>query len=78
MPLKKEREEFRHKTLEELEITLRDIKKDIFNIRTNIATRKEEDNSRSKVLRRRVARILTVMNEKRSAAEAATGGAGDN
>ncbi|MGD8718242.1 MAG: 50S ribosomal protein L29 [Candidatus Zixiibacteriota bacterium] len=78
MPLKKEKEELLHKTVEELEIALRDTKKEIFNIRTNIATRKEEDNNRSKVLRRRIARIITVMNEKRREAAATSGGAGDN
>ncbi|UCH78453.1 MAG: 50S ribosomal protein L29 [Candidatus Coatesbacteria bacterium] len=80
MPRKKEREEFRHKTLEELEIALRDAKKEVFDIRTNIATRKEEDNNRSKILRRRIARILTIMNEKRlaEAAAPAEATAGDN
>jgi len=68
--VKKEKEEFRHKTIEELVISLRDTKKELFNIRTNIATRKEEDNNRSKILKRRVARILTIMREKQREAEA--------
>jgi large subunit ribosomal protein L29 len=68
--VKKEKEEFRHKTIEELEISLRDTKKELFNIRTNIATRKEEDNNRSKILKRRVARILTIIREKQREAEA--------
>ncbi len=76
MALKKEREELRHKTVEELEISLRDAKKEMLEIRTNIATRKEEDNNRSKMLKRRIARILTVMGEKRH--EAAAAAAGDN
>jgi large subunit ribosomal protein L29 len=67
VPLKKERDEFRQKTLDELAIALRDVKRELFEIRTNIATRKEEDNNRSRILKRRVARILTVMNEKESA-----------
>jgi len=69
--VKKEKEDFRHKTIEELVISLRDTKKELFNIRTNIATRKEEDNNRSKILKRRVARILTIMREKQREAEAA-------
>lgn len=78
MGLKKEREELRHKTLEELEISLREAKKEMLAIRTNIATRKEEDNNRSKMLKRRVARILTVIGEKQGAAAAAvTVAAGD-
>lgn len=76
MALKKEREELRHKTIEELEISLRDAKKEMLEIRTNIATRKEEDNNRSKMLRRRIARILTLMGEKQR--EAAVAAAGDN
>lgn len=82
MPRKKERDEFRHKTVEELAIALREAKKEVFDIRTNIATRKEEDNNRSKILRRRIARILTIMNEKRRAEapspEPAEATAGDN
>lgn len=76
MALKKEREELRHKTVEELEISLRDAKKEMLEIRTNIATRKEEDNNRSKMLKRRIARILTVMGEKQR--EAAAAAVGDN
>jgi ribosomal protein L29 len=74
--LKKEREELRHKTVEELEISLRDAKKELLVIRTNIATRQEEDNNRSKMLKRRIARILTVISEKQHAVAAAA--AGDN
>ena len=76
MGLKKEREELRHKTVEELEISLRDAKKELLEIRTNIATRQEEDNNRSKMLKRRIARILTVITEKQHAVAAAA--AGDN
>jgi ribosomal protein L29 len=76
LALKKEREELRHKTVEELEISLRDAKKEMLEIRTNIATRKEEDNNRSKMLKRRIARILTVMGEKQR--EAAAAAVGDN
>jgi ribosomal protein L29 len=75
--LKKERDELRHKTIEELEISLRDSKKEMLEIRTNIATRKEEDNNRSKMLKRRIARILTVMGEKQREA-AGVVAAGDN
>ncbi len=76
MALKKEREELRHKTVEELEISLRDAKKEMLEIRTNIATRQEEDNNRSKILKRRIARILTVIGEKQR--EVAAVAAGDN
>jgi large subunit ribosomal protein L29 len=76
--VKREKEELRHKTIEELEISLREIKKELFDIRTNIATRKEEDNNRSKILKRRVARILTVIGEKRREAEAEAVAAGED
>ncbi|NIT37251.1 MAG: 50S ribosomal protein L29 [candidate division Zixibacteria bacterium] len=77
MTLKKEREELRQKTLEELQISLREAKKEMLGIRTNIATRKEEDNNRSKMLKRRIARILTVIGEKQVEAAAGTVAAGD-
>jgi ribosomal protein L29 len=75
LALKKQRDELRHKTVEELEIALRDAKKEMLGIRTNIATRKEEDNNRSKMLKRRIARIMTITGEKQreAAAAAATG-----
>ena len=78
MAKKKEKEDLRHKTIEELAISLRDTKKELFDIRTNIATRKEEDNNRSKILKRRVARILTIMGEKRREAEAEAVAAGED
>jgi large subunit ribosomal protein L29 len=78
VPLKKEKEELRHKTIEELEIALREAKKQMFDVRTNIATRKEEDNNRSRVLKRRVARILTMVEEKRREAAAEAAAAGGN
>jgi ribosomal protein L29 len=77
LALKKQREELRHKTIEELEIALRDAKKEMLDIRTNIATRKEEDNNRRKMLKRRIARILTIMGEKQHGA-AAVAAAGEN
>lgn len=64
MALKKEKEELSHKTVEELVISLRTAKQDLLMVRTNIATRKEEDNNRSRIIRRRIARILTLMAEK--------------
>ncbi len=67
MALKKEREELSHKTVEELTIALRAAQQDMLAVRTNIATRKEEDNNRSKVLRRRIARITTFIHQKRRA-----------
>ena len=76
--MKKQREELRHKTIEELEIALREGKKEMLDIRTNIATRKEEDNNRSKILKRRIARILTIMGEKQHEAAAVAAAAGEN
>lgn len=65
MGLKKEREELSQKTVAELEVALRAAKRDLLVVRTNIATRKEEDNNRSKMLRRRIARIMTYMAQKK-------------
>ena len=75
MPLKKEREELRHKTVAELTLALRDIKQELYEIRTKIATRQEEDNNRSKILRRRIARIHAIITEKERAGEPAAAAA---
>ena len=73
MALKKERDELSHRTLEELHIALRASRQDLLTVRTNIAARKEEDNNRSRLLRRRIARILTYMEQKRRQAAADAG-----
>lgn len=75
MPLKKEREELRHKTIAELLLAVRDLKQELYEIRTKIATRQEEDNNRSTVLRRRIARIHTLIAEKERAGETAAAAA---
>lgn len=74
MPLKKEKEELRAKALVELEQVVRDAKRELYDIRTKIATRQQEDNNRSKHLRRRLARVYTIINEKKAAAAREDGG----
>ena len=69
MPLKKEREDLRHKTVAELELALRDARLELFEVRTKIATRQQEDNNRSKMLKRRIARIHTIVAQKVAAGE---------
>ncbi len=76
MVTRKHREDLRQRTPDELALALRDAKRELFEVRTNIATRKEEDNNRSKMLRRRVARILTILAEKDRATAAAAADAG--
>ena len=75
MPVKKEREELRHKTVAELMLALRDIRQELYDIRTKIATRQEEDNNHSKMLRRRIARINAIITEKERAGETAAAAA---
>jgi large subunit ribosomal protein L29 len=55
----------------DLEAALRDAKQELWKIRFDIATRQEKNYSRLPATRRRIARILTVMTERRHAAEAA-------
>ncbi len=62
---RKELDNLRNMTEMELGQELAKLKKELFEVRTKIATRQLEDNNASRVLRRRIARIKTVMNEKR-------------
>jgi large subunit ribosomal protein L29 len=55
----------------DLEGALRDAKQELWKIRFDLATRQESNYSRLPATRRRIARILTVMTERRHAAEAA-------
>jgi large subunit ribosomal protein L29 len=55
----------------DLERALRDAKQELWKIRFDLATRQEKNYSRLPATRREIARILTVMTERRYAAEAA-------
>jgi large subunit ribosomal protein L29 len=55
----------------ELESALVDAKQELWKIRFDLATRQEKNYSRLPATRRRIARILTVITERRHAAEAA-------
>jgi large subunit ribosomal protein L29 len=55
----------------ELESALADAKQELWKIRFDLATRQEKNYSRLPATRRRIARILTVITERRHAAEAA-------
>ena len=60
----------------DLESALRDAKQELWKIRFDLATRQETNYSRLPATRKRIARILTVMTERRHAAEAAASSSG--
>lgn len=65
-------EEMREKTVEQLREELLALKKEQFNLRFQAAASQLDNTSRVRIVRRDVARVLTVMNEKaRDAASAA-------
>ena len=64
-------EELRAKTADELKDQLVDLKKEQFNLRFRAATGQNENTARMKTVRRDVARVLTVLNQKAAAAVAA-------
>ena len=69
--IKKEREDRRHKTVDQLRDELTKLKKEQFNLRFQKATGQLEKTSRVKEVRRDIARIETVLSEKsKSQAEA--------
>jgi len=53
----------------DLEAALRDAKQELWKIRFDLATRQESNYNRLPATRKRIARILTVMTERRHAAE---------
>ena len=57
-------EEMRGKTVEELREELLTLKKEQFNLRFQAASSQLDNTSRVRVVRRDVARVMTVMNEK--------------
>ncbi len=60
----------RAKTLDELQTELESLKKEQFNLRFQKATGQLEKTSRVREVRRDIARIQTIMREKRVAANA--------
>ncbi|MCU9837297.1 50S ribosomal protein L29 [Ruegeria sp. WL0004] len=62
-------QELRNKTPDQLREELVNLKKEAFNLRFQQATGQLENNARIRTVRRDVARVITVLNEK--AAEAA-------
>ncbi|MCE0506774.1 50S ribosomal protein L29 [Roseivivax sp. GX 12232] len=63
--------ELRDKTPDELRDQLVQLKKEAFNLRFQQATGQIENTARMKLVRRDVARIKTVLNEKAAAAASA-------
>ncbi|RMF12813.1 MAG: 50S ribosomal protein L29 [Alphaproteobacteria bacterium] len=63
--------DLRVKTLDELVSLLRDLKKEQFNLRFRQASGQLEDTARIRTVRRDIARIQTILNEKRRAGEKA-------
>ncbi len=61
--------ELREKTADQLRAQLEDLKKEQFNLRFQGATGALESSARMRTVRRDVARVMTILNEK--AAEAA-------
>ncbi|WP_321389921.1 50S ribosomal protein L29 [Emcibacter sp.] len=60
--------ELREKSVEELEGQLVDLKKEQFNLRFQGATAQLENTARVRQVRRDIARIRTLVNEKRASA----------
>ena len=58
-------EDIRGLTPEELKEKINDLKKDLMNLRFQAKTGKLEQQTRVRQVRRDIARLLTVMNEKR-------------
>jgi len=62
--------ELRDKTLDQLRDELTSLKKEAFNLRFQQATNQLENTSRMRTVRRDVARVKTILNEKAVAAAA--------
>ena len=62
-------EELRAKTQDELKTQLAELKKEQFNLRFQLASGQVENPSRSRIVRREIARIKTVLGQLAGAAE---------
>ena len=64
-------EDVRAKTADELVDALRDLKKEQFNLRFQRATGQLESSARVRIIRRDIARIKTILGQRRAAETAA-------
>lgn len=64
--------EYRNMSIDELEDQLDQLRTELFNLRVGNTTKELQDTSRIRATRRELARVLTVMNQKRGV-EAAQG-----
>jgi large subunit ribosomal protein L29 len=64
-------QELRDKTPDELRDALKALKKEAFNLRFQQATSQMENTSRVRQVRRNVARVMTILNEKAAVAASA-------
>ena len=62
-------EELKTQTIEQLNESLVDAKKELFNLRFQNATNQLDNTSRIKEVRKNIARIQTIITEKANAAE---------
>jgi len=58
--------EMREMTIDELEKYLSDLRQELFNLRFQLAVGQLENTSRIRVVKREIARVLTVLNEKKA------------
>ena len=65
--------DLRPKSMDQLNEQLEDLKKEQFNLRFQAASGQLENTVRAREVRRDIARVKTIMNEKRRAADAAKG-----
>ena len=66
--------DLRPKSMDQLNEQLEDLKKEQFNLRFQAASGQLENTVRAREVRRDIARVKTIMNEKRRAADAAERG----
>ena len=58
---------FRDQTIDELEANILDLKKELFGVINGIKTNKKNENAaRIRIIRRDIARILTIIREKQA------------
>ena len=61
--------ELRESSVEELEIKLKDLKEELFNLRCQLAINQLENPTRSKAVKKDIARVSTVLRELELAGE---------
>jgi large subunit ribosomal protein L29 len=66
-------QEIRDLGAEEIERKIKELKESLFKVKVKLSTKQVENTSQSKIIKKDIARLLTILNQKKAAVKGGTG-----